>query len=278
MIQTAYAHTEEINFYHKTIRRYDVLTKEQEKALFLKIRQGDRDARIAIIMANQRFVYSEAKNNYARNESEIMDYVIEGNIGMEAAIDKFDENSGHKFFTFAVWYIKQAMTNYRLNKSNTLRQTNNAKLGSNVRRIRNRFILENQREPSVDEIKEILLKEKGIEIVNDRDLEDISLKSINDAYGEDGSFEDSKVFGIEAGVENEFLEEEEKEERELLVKRLLSTLDERSRTILMMSFGIGVDCAYDDEDIAEKFNLTKTRIGQIRNAALKKLKSTGISL
>ena len=107
---------ESLNTFLSTLRKYDALTQEEEKELFHRYKDnGDMSARDQIFLHNQRFVYSNAKI-YARNSDEVLDYVNEGNLGLDEAIEKFNPSLNNKFITFAVWYIRREMNYYLITK------------------------------------------------------------------------------------------------------------------------------------------------------------------
>ena len=213
-----------------------------------------------------------AKEYAKGDETNVLDYVSEGSIGIMKAMEKFDPTRGFKFISFAVWYIRQAMTNYSQTTDLFLRKSNNAKIGNNILKIRTAFFQENGREPSMDEIKEALNK-KGIKIKNDSDLEDVVRNSIDSVWGDESTFENNPRYIQHSAVESEYEKEIEAEDNSNKVAKLLEVLDERSATVIKQLFGIGYDNPIDVEVVAEHLGLTPTRVGQIKNAALKKLAS-----
>ena len=125
---------------------------------------------------------------------------------------------------------------------------------------------------TIDEIKEELEKQ-GVKIKKDSDLEDVVQNSIDSVWGDEARFENNPRYVQHSAVDNEYEKEIEAEENSNTVNKLLRGLDERSAEIIKMLFGIGYDSPMDIEAVAERMNLTTTRIGQIRNAALKKMKT-----
>jgi len=267
----------EINAYLKTIRQYTPMTLEEETEAFAKYNNGTdeekREVIKKIVTANQRFVFSIAKSYAKYDETKLMDYVSEGNIGIINAIERFDPTKGFKFITFAVWYIRQAMTNYAQTQDQFMRKSNAPKIGNNILKIRAAFFQENHREPTIDEIKEGLEK-KGIKIKNDLDLEDVVRNSIDSVWGDESTFENNPRYIQHSSVDNEFETEIEAEDNTNKVQKLLKNLDERSALVIRQLFGIGYDCPLDIEVVAENLGLTPTRVGQIKNAAIKKLQAS----
>lgn len=268
--------TSEIEAYLRSIRKYQPLTQEEEKKVFKMYRSNDPVAKekaiTTLVNANQRFIFSLAKDYAKGDETKVLDYVNEGSIGIINAIEKFDQTRGFKFISFAVWYIRQAMTNYAQTTDLFLRKANNAKIGNNVLKIRTAFFQENHREPTTDEIKEALAK-KGIKIKEDKDLEDVVRNSIDSVWGDESTFENNPRYIQYSAIQNEYEKEMDDEDNKSVVGKLLKSLDERSQLVIKQLFGIGYENPVDIEVVAEHLGLTPTRVGQIKNAALKKLAS-----
>lgn len=267
-------HSPEIEAYLRSIRKYEPLTPEQEDEAFRLYHSNSEEAKQraieTVVNANQRFIFSVAKDYAKGDETKILDYVNEGSIGIIKAMEKFDPTRGFKFISFAVWYIRQAMTNYAQTDALFLRKSNNAKIGNNILKIRTAFYQENHRDPTTDEIKEALAK-RGIKIKDDRDLEDVVCNSIDSVWGDESTFENNPYYIKHSAIQNGFEKEIEAEDNSNKVAKLLKSLDERSRTVVKQLFGIGYDVPLDIEVVAENLNLTPTRVGQIKNAALKKM-------
>lgn len=270
--------TAEISAYLKSIRKYEPISQEREMELFSIIRNSEssdaerKHAIDEIVNSNQKFIYARAKEYAKGDASKVLDYVSEGNIGIMNAIDKFDETKGFRFITLAVWYIRQAMTNYAQTDDLFMRKSNRQKIGNNILKIRTAFYQENHREPTIDEIKEELEK-KGIKIKNELDLEDVVQNSIDSVWGDESTFEKNPRYIQHSAVDNEYEAEIDDEDNKNSVEKLLKTLDERSALVIRQLFGIGYDCPRDIEVVAEQLGLTTTRVGQIKKAALKKLQA-----
>ena len=268
--------TPEIEAYLRSIRKYQPLSQEEENEVFKMYHSNDPDAKKkaidTLVKANQRFIFSLAKDYAKGDETKVLDYVNEGSIGIINAIDKFDQTRGFKFISFAVWYIRQAMTNYAQTTDLFLRKSNNAKIGNNILKIRTAFFQENHREPTTDEIKEALAK-KGIKIKEDNDLEDVVRNSLDSVWGDESTFENNPRYIQHSAIQNEYEKEMDDEDNKSVVGKLLQTLDERSQLVIKQLFGIGYESPVDIEVVAENLGLTPTRVGQIKNAALKKLAS-----
>ena len=268
--------TPEIEAYLRSIRKYQPLSQEEENEVFKMYHSNDpvakKKAIDTLVNANQRFIFSLAKDYAKGDETKVLDYVNEGSIGIINAIDKFDQTRGFKFISFAVWYIRQAMTNYAQTTDLFLRKSNNAKIGNNILKIRTAFFQENHREPTTEEIKEALAK-KGIKIKEDKDLEDVVRNSIDSVWGDESTFENNPRYIQYSAIQNEYEKEMDDEDNKSVVGKLLKNLDERSQLVIKQLFGIGYENPIDIEVVAEHLGLTPTRVGQLKNAALKKLAS-----
>ena len=265
--------TEVINKYLVDIRKYGVLSADEEKEMFRRYVNGDMQAREAIILANQRFIYSQAKI-YARNEEDIMDYVSEGNIGIMEAIDAFDYTKGFKFITFAVWYIKRSMNGFMTTQRDSIVKSNAAKYGKKVEKIKNEFYIKNCRYPYPDEIAELLLEKYDIEVVNLIDLYDLNISSINDDVDNEVSVEEVSDFALQTASYNDFDNNEENSNDDLidgLSKNLLGVLSARYKDIVCKYFGIGGD-KYSIFELSMEYQLPENSVKKIIDKAIQYMK------
>lgn len=262
-----------INSYLDEIRKYKVLTTEEEKGLFFRIREyNDMAAREKIINSNQRFVFAVAKR-YAADDR-LMELVEEGNIGMIKAIDSYDYTKDTKFISYAVWYIRREINAYLINEDVLVRKTNNVKTGTRINKIKSKFYCENGRYPTNEELIEIFGENYGIKIQDVSDLLDIKFDSINATFDSDDSceFENSPLFIEKTASENLYEKEIENDYNTSLSATMMSVLNERERTITEMSFGIGYNKEYTNQEIAEELELSTERVRQLRNEALGKMR------
>lgn len=261
--------------YLDDIRKYPVLSIEEEKEIFKKIKNGEINLRNKIIESNQRFVFAIAKR-YATNETNLLDIINEGNIGLIKAIDTFDENLGYKFTTYAIWYITREINYFLNNNENIIQKSNNAKTNKKVEKIKNKFLALNGYSPSYDEIIAELKAKYNCNIIDRRDLFDLSVNSIDSAMtDDDDSFtvNDSIDFNNKSSVNNLYENQENNDYIKLLVNNLLPSLSEREETIIKLLFGIDYDRAYEINEIAYILGMSSERIRQIKMEALSKLKN-----
>ena len=273
--QTFMIRTNAINAYLKSINKYKVLSAAEERKLFERIEQGDEEARELIIKHNQRFVFDVAKT-YA-NDERILDLVSEGNIGLMQAIDSYDYRKGTRFLSFAVWYIRRSINAYIVNDEMFIQKTNNTKTIYQVGKLRTKFFSDNGRYPTEDELLG-LLNEKGIKINDVSDLYDLKINSISTTYDdEDGNaFENSPIFTSKTCIINDYEDDIDKEYDSAMSGMLMSVLDEREKTIISYAYGIGCSKPYTNAEIAEMLDMSAERVRQLKNGAVKKMKSVAV--
>ena len=264
--------------YYEDIRKYDILSYEDEIKLFHLIRKGNKKEREAakkiIINSNQRFVVAMAKR-FGTNDN-ILDLINEGNLGLIEAMDNFDETKGHRFITFAVHYVRREINNYCINYGNIVKRNNLSKTYHVIAQATNKFIQTEYRKPSVEELKDILNDEYDLDIKNVSDIIDTKIMYIDEKYGDDDDnhdIGDSSLFNDYSASSNGAELKATKEFNSKLVNSMLNKLTEREATIIKYFFGIGYDREYELQEISKKMNLTTERVRQLKNSSIKKLKS-----
>ena len=263
--------------YLKEINKYKVLKPAEERELIKRMREGDEEARDLLINSNQRFVYAVAKR-YG-NESNVLDLVNEGNIGLMLALDTFDESKSNRFLSYAIWYIKREINAYLNNENLLVRKTNNTKTVYKIAKIRSKFYSEHNRYPDVDELSELLESEYGLKIKDKTDLFDVTTTSIDMCYDDEDSraFENSPYFTERTSVDNEYETISNKEHSSSVSGQLLSLLTEREQVIVKMAFGVGYNKEYTNAEIAEEIGMSSERVRQLKNAALDKMKRFAVA-
>lgn len=260
--------------YLQEIAKVDLITAEEEVELARRIRNGDPDALEKLTKANLRFVVSVAKQ-YQNQGLSLPDLINEGNLGLIKAAQRFDETRGFKFISYAVWWIRQSILQALAEQSRIVRLPLN-KVGS-LNKINKAFSqLEQQyeREPTSEELAALL------DVSDDEVRATISVASRHlsmDApfqEGEDGSLVDvlKNPNTVNTDRDVEHIESLRKE-----IERSLTLLTERQSEVLRLFFGIGVNQPVSLEDIADRFNLTRERVRQIKDKAITKLRSTNRS-
>ena len=253
--------------YLQEIGHEELISVEEEVELAQRIRKGDRKALEKLTRANLRFVVSVAKQ-YQNQGLSLPDLINEGNLGLIKAAEKFDETRGFIFISYAVWWIRQSILQAIAEQSRIVRLPLN-QVGSvnKITTMLNKFEQENERKPSIDEIADkVDLPEDKIEDalkVNGRHTS-IDAPLID---GEENSLLDILPNIDTPQADNELVLESLREE----IGRALSTLCERERKIIEAFFGIGQP-ELTLEEIADRFGLTRERVRQIKEKAIRRLR------
>ncbi len=260
--------SQSLDKYLQEIGREELISVEEEVELAGKIRNGDRAALEKLTRANLRFVVSVAKQ-YQNQGLSLPDLIDEGNLGLIKAAEKFDETRGFKFISYAVWWIRQAILQALAEQSRIVRLPLN-QVGSlnKINKALSRFEQANERKPSAEELSD----ELGIPV--DKIAETLKMSgrhiSVDAPFveGEDNSLldvmENEDSPNADRGLINESLSKE--------VERALATLTPREAEIIRKFFGIGVP-EMTLEEIGEEFNLTRERVRQIKEKAIRRLRS-----
>ncbi|MCF0166387.1 MAG: RNA polymerase sigma factor RpoD/SigA [Bacteroidales bacterium] len=258
--------------YLQEIGREPLITVEEEVELAQRIRQGDQAALEKLTKANLRFVVSVAKQ-YQNQGLSLPDLINEGNLGLIKAAEKFDETRGFKFISYAVWWIRQSILQALAEQSRIVRLPLN-QVGSlnKINKALSKFEQEHERTPSPEELAEMLdiprekiadtLRVSGRHVSVDAPFVDGEDNSLLDVLVNDDSP------NADRGLVNESLAKE--------IDRALSTLHERERDIVKYFFGIGVP-EMTLEEIGEKFCLTRERVRQIKEKAIRRLRQSNKS-
>lgn len=253
--------------YLQEIGREELITVEEEVELAQAIKKGDRHALEKLTKANLRFVVSVAKQ-YQNQGLSLPDLINEGNLGLIKAAEKFDETRGFKFISYAVWWIRQSILQALAEQSRIVRLPLN-QVGSlnKISKAFQKFEQENERKPSAEE----LALELEIPVEKVTDSLKVSGRHISmDApfvEGEDNSLLDVLV-NEDAPIADRTLINESLQKE---IDRALSTLTERESDIIKMFFGIGCQ-EMTLEEIGDKFNLTRERVRQIKEKAIRRLR------
>lgn len=253
--------------YLQEIGHEELLTTDQEVELAQRIRKGDKRALERLTKANLRFVVSVAKQ-YQNQGLSLPDLINEGNVGLIKAAEKFDETRGFKFISYAVWWIRQSILQAIAEQSRLVRLPLN-QVGSvnKITRELNKFEQEHERKPSVDEIAErVDLPEDKIADAMKANSRHVSMDAPI-ADGEDSSLIDF-LSGDSSNTDRELAIESLKEE----VSRILKLLTDKEQKVLRAFFGIDGSPEMTLDEIGEKYNLTRERVRQIKEKALRRLR------
>lgn len=259
--------------YWQSIKNYPVPSPEEEEQLFKMVLDGDEEAKNKLIMGHQRIIFSMAKQ-YAKSNSEIIDYVNEGTIGLMKAIDTYDITRGFRFITYAMYYIKREMNAYYNNTNHMVYSSNVHKYQVKLRLLKKQFCEENGYEPTPEEIIRLFKEKYDITIKNSCDLYSIIVNDIVfDDEDEINSTSREIEFNKASCSYNDYETESNNDFIKYVLNKSLTNLKERERDIIEMFFGVGkYDTAFSIDDIAEKYNTSTTNIGAIKRNTLLKLK------
>lgn len=261
--------------YLQEISRLELLTPEQEVELARRIRQGDQDALEELTKANLRFVVSVAKQ-YQNQGLSLNDLINEGNMGLIKAAQRFDETKGFKFISYAVWWIRQSIIQAIMQNARMVRLPLN-KLDNHARitKMHARFIQEFERAPSDEELADLT----GLPLKEVEELMKIGAKHISIDAPIDGSDENSDAFVDNLGDDNStppdksLMSESLKNE----IHKALCNLSKREADIIEHYFGLNDINALSLEDIADKFGLTRERVRQLKERAIRRLRKVSRS-
>lgn len=269
--------TETLVRYYEDIRKYNVMSTEEEVEMFELLKDGDKyEKELAmerIINCNQRFVVAVAKR-YATNDN-VLDLINEGNIGLIEAIKDFDVTKGYKFITWAVWYIRRAINQYCINFGNLVKKNNLSKTYYVVSQATNRFIQNEYRQPTLEELAQILKENYNVEIKNLDDILETRVSSIDEGFNaedDDANIYEMSLYNSYSSSSNEYEKISDNDFNNKLITNMLKKLPERECKIIKLYFGIGCDREYELQEIAEKLELTTERVRQIKNSVVKQLK------
>lgn len=260
-----------LKLYLQQIGQYKLLNADEEKELAKRAKNGDTEAKDALINANLRLVVSIAKN-YQSKGMPLQDLIQEGNLGLAHAVEKFDYTKGFRFSTYATWWIKQSITRALADQSRTIRvPVHMIAQISKVRKTQRELTQKLGREPTLSEVDEAMPEydERDINRILSVPMDTISLDAPvgeNDEGGEIGDFvkdpdaDDEATSGLD------------REDQLELIRKGLDYLPPREKEIITLLYGLGTSRAMSLEEVGQKYGLTRERIRQLREQALARMR------
>ncbi len=258
-----------VRAYLKEIGSIPLLEKEEELKLAKRIALGDETARETMTNANLRLVVSVAKRYVSVSSMTLLDLIQEGNIGLMRAVEKFDYRKGFKFSTYAIWWVRQAITRAIADQSRTIRIPVHMKDQMNrISRTSRQFTADNGREPTVSELAELMRipEEKMAEII----------KLYDDTVSLDGPIgKEENTFLIDFVADENMKDVFDKIDYMMLTEEIdgiLEDLSEREQRIIRLRFGFVDGRVWTLEEVGKEYQVTRERIRQIEVKALKRLR------
>jgi RNA polymerase primary sigma factor len=263
--------SQSLDKYLQDIGREELITAEEEVELARKIKQGDQVALEKLTRANLRFVVSVAKQ-YQNQGLTLPDLINEGNLGLIKAAQKFDETRGFKFISYAVWWIRQSILQALAEQARIVRLPLN-QVGSlnKINKAFSRLEQEYERPPSAEELA------SALEVPEDKIKESLNVSGRHVSMdaplstNEDGGTLMDVMANNDAPKTDHMLMAESLQKE---IERSLSTLTDKEREIIRLFFGIGMNHGLTLEEIGAKFNLTRERVRQIKEKAIRRLRHT----
>lgn len=263
--------SQSLDKYLQDIGKEELITAETEVELAKRIKQGDQAALEKLTKANLRFVVSVAKQ-YQNQGLTLPDLINEGNLGLIKAAQKFDETRGFKFISYAVWWIRQSILQALAEQARIVRLPLN-QVGSlnKINKAFSKLEQEYERPPSAEELAEVLevpedkIKE-SLKVAGRHVSMDAPLSTSEDG----GTLMDVMANSDSPKADKQLMAESLQKE----IERSLSTLTDKEREIIRLFFGIGMNHGLTLEEIGAKFNLTRERVRQIKEKAIRRLRHT----
>ena len=260
--------SQSLDKYLQEIGKVDLLTPDEEIELAIRIKQNDSLALEKLVKANLRFVVSVAKQ-YQNQGLSLGDLINEGNLGLIKAARRFDETRGFKFISYAVWWIRQSILQALAEQSRIVRlPLNRVGALNKIGKVYSNLEQEFEREPNFEEIAQ----ELNMDINEISDTLKVAGKAISmDAplsQGEENRLLDILESTEQPSPDSELISQSLKQE----IERALSTLSEREAEVIKLYFGLNRESAMTLEEIGEKFNLTRERVRQIKEKAIRRLR------
>ena len=260
--------TEPLKIYLKEIGEIPLLTEKEEKELGKKCAEGDMDAKRRLEEGNLRLVVSIAKH-YTGHGLAFLDLIQEGNMGLMKAVERFDYHKGYKFSTYAIWWIRQAVTRAIADQARTIRVPVHMKESMNkIRRVSRKFLSEKGREPNQEEIGQLL----GISVEKVKE----TMKYFGDTISLETPVGEEEDTSLADFISDDKMPEQYRNAEQGIIHEellgVLETLSKREQTVLLLRFGFVDGRNWTLEEVGKLYHVTRERIRQIEGKAIKSLR------
>lgn len=269
--------TDTLKRYFDDIRKYDILSKEEEIALLKTYKEGNplesQKAKERLINSNQRFVVAVAKR-FGTNDN-ILDLINEGNLALIEALESYDMTQGVRFMSWAVWFIRRAMNMYNVDYGTIVKKNNHAKTYHLISKATNDFIQREHREPTSEELFELLNSKYNANLKDFKDVTPTRINSIDESFGsedDDTNLGDIALYNSYSASSNGYEKEVNDDYIHNMISSLLSILTPREQTVIKLAFGIGCYREYENHEIAEEVGLTTERVRQMKISIIERMK------
>lgn len=269
--------TATIKRYFEDIRKYDILTKEEEMILLKTYKEGNpiekQKAKEQLINSNQRFVVAVAKR-FGTNDN-VLDLINEGNLALIEALESYDITQGVRFMSWAVWFIRRAMNMYNVDYGTIVKKSNHAKTYHLISKATNDFVQREHREPTSEELFELLNSKYNANLRDFKDVTPTRIDSIDESFGsedDDTNLGDIALYNSYSASSNGYEKDVNDDYMHNMITSLLSILTPREQTIIKMAFGIDSYREYENHEIAEEVGLTTERVRQMKASIIERLK------
>ena len=255
--------------YLQEIGKEELITIDQEIELAQRIKQGDKIALEKLIRANLRFVVSVAKQ-YQNQGLSLPDLINEGNLGLIKAAQRFDETRGFKFISYAVWWIRQSILLAISEKSRIIRLPHNQSTNlNNLKKATNKFETQFERVPNDEELENLMgIKSSKIETIRQNMFKFVSTDESTDPENPGNTFmdnyQDPEQDETDRDINLAFMKKD--------IELSLSRVSEKEANIIKLYYGIGIDYPMTLDEIAHKFGMSRERVRQIKEKALRRMR------
>ena len=256
--------------YFKDLKKHPPLSREEEMTLLKQVQEGNERAKARLILANLRFVVAVAKRYRHINEVPFEDLIAVGNLGLMRAAQRFDSDKNVRFISYAVWWIRQAMIQVVSSHGNPIRlPLNRVHTSLRIKKVEETLIKKLNRRPTLEELADaVMMKPKDL----GKFLRDLPNVVSMDSTPVD-SEEDLFLRDVITDFDSDPLAEAERKALEGELEKVLSSLSDRERIVLMHRFGLRDTKSYTLEEIGKLLGVTRERVRQIESQALAKLRN-----